>query len=349
MTLGNEFVGPFPSMRLTSEAPQRTTMDPEKITVKAYRRPFRRPLQTARGEWAVREGFILRVEAGGYVGFGEVAPLPEFGTETVSAAREFLEELVEQPELQIPKSFPCCAFALSAACTQATASRQYAVSALLPAGKSALRIGAQKTDAGYRNLKWKIGVAPLAEELPQAQALFTALPRGVKLRLDANASLTPNKLVAWLELLVDHADQVDYLEQPLPVGEETTMADHMAASGIQIALDESLNGKHGAHWLQPKNWAGPLVIKAALMGSASALADRLAPVADRVVLSSVFETGIGLANSLSLADRLPALKRPIGFDTLNTFDDALTPIESSPQIRLQDRTLYTAERIWNLI
>ena len=48
-------------------------------------------------------------------GYGEVAPLPSFGSETVAEATAFLEQLASEPEMNAPVNLPCCAFALSAA------------------------------------------------------------------------------------------------------------------------------------------------------------------------------------------------------------------------------------------
>ena len=85
------------------------------ISVKPYRRVFRQPLRTAHGEWVIREGFLVRVQQERYTGYGEVAPLPSFGSETLAEATEFLEQLVIEPEMSAPVNLPCCAFALSAA------------------------------------------------------------------------------------------------------------------------------------------------------------------------------------------------------------------------------------------
>ena len=319
------------------------------ITVKPYQRAFRHPLRTARGEWAIREGFLLRVEQGGLVGYGEVAPLPEFGSETVAEAGAFLEQLVLEPEREVPQELPCCAFALSAALMRTSSQRDYAVSALLPAGSAALRLATEKVNRGYSSLKWKIGVEPVAQESAVARSLLESLPAGVRVRLDANASLTSIELEQWLELLALFAGQVDYMEQPLACGEEAAMAQYMRTSGVAIALDESLNGLGGGRWLEPGAWAGPLVIKAPLMGDAALLAAKLEPVAGQVVLSSVFETGIGLENSLSLADALPEIVRPIGFDTVDAFGDGLNHISSAPVVCADTRSAYTPEKIWNLI
>jgi O-succinylbenzoate synthase len=123
----------------------------------------------------------------------------------------------------------------------------------------------------------------------------------------------------------------------------------MEATGIGIALDESLNGSDRERWLKPNAWAGVLVIKAPLMGELSQLADRLAPVAGQVVFSSVFETGIGLENSLRLADSLPQLFRSVGYDTIDAFNDELNYLQAAPTICASDRRSYDPELVWNLI
>jgi len=364
------------------------------ITIKPYERVFRHPLRTARGEWAVREGFILRVECDGQIGYGEVAPLPEFGSETVAEARMFLEQASREPDLAVPKSLPCCAFGLSAALReislfqddapqgvaqrgtfsgemagsvpqlesalrvryatraesiQACSRREYAVSGLLPAGSGVLRLASDKVAAGYRSLKWKIGVEPIAKELAIARGLMESLPASARVRFDANASLTISTFEQWLDFLVKFPEQVDYIEQPLACGEELAMARYMQASGVSIALDESLNALDGQRWLKPGAWAGPLVVKAPLMGDVAQLARELQPVAAQVVLSSVFETGIGLENSLRLADVLPGLARPIGFDTVVAFEDALNHVPPAPTICANARSAYDPKEVWNLI
>jgi len=346
------------------------------ISVKPYRRAFRQPLRTAHGEWATREGFLVRLEQEGRVGYGEVAPLPEFGSETLADAMAFLEQLTIQPEMAVPVNLPCCAFALSAAqifaergsldllkngeASNQGASRvpisrliapprDYSVSALLPSGSAALRLAAQKSKAGYCNMKWKIGIDPIAKEISTARSLFDSLPSTVRLRFDANAGLAASELEQWVEVLIPYRERIDFIEQPLACGQEALMSDYMEASGLCIALDESLNGSDRERWLKPNAWAGALVIKAPLMGELSQQADRLAAVAKQVVFSSVFETGIGLENSLRLADSLPQFFRPIGYDTMDAFNDGLNYLQAAPTICTSDRRAYDPDLIWNLI
>ena len=317
------------------------------ITYLPYRRVFRAPLRTAHGAWSVREGFIVRVKKAGQVGYGEVAPLPKFGTETVAQAESFLRKLVTTPALTVPASLPCCAFALSAAEAGIGVSSSYVVSGLLPAGPRALAVLESKVALGYHHFKWKIGVEPVVEELAILADLASRLPEGGMLRLDANASLDTRSLARWLDAVAALGDQVEYLEQPLAVGDEQEMAAAMASSGVPIALDESLNGEAGAHWLS--NWEGPLVIKAALMGDVGQLEKQLKAVAGRLVFSSVFETGVGLANALGLADRVGANKRAIGFDTLSAFDDVLQPLTAAPQLQVTQTDLLSIGQLWQTL
>jgi len=310
------------------------------------------PLRTARGTWSVREGFIIRVEENGFIGYGEVAPIPGFGTETVEAARVFLQELAENPFLEVPSDLPCCAFGLSSAHkarealppASTEALRDYKIAALLPAGRAALEVAKEKVGCGYEVFKWKIGVESVEEELGVLRDLLPLLPEHGKLRLDANGGLTGDQFEQWLAALSSSQKQIEYLEQPLSVGEELVMAAHASGSAIPIALDESLNGPNGAHWL--KEWTGPLVVKPALMGDVDSLIQLLLPITERVILSSVFETQVGLENALTLADRLPGLNRAIGFDTLAAFDDDLHVLKSSPIIHAVSRGEFSPETIW---
>jgi len=325
-----------------------------KLSFQRYRRAFTPPLRTAHGEWSVREGFIVRVEQGSAVGYGEVAPIPEFGTETLEVADTYLKNLTAD-RLQPKNSgelaeLPCCAFGISAAIEdlqgRSIPMRDYPVAALLPAGRAALDRVKVGIEQGYETFKWKIGVDPFAEEQRILEDLLKRLPANVRLRLDANGGLSVEIMERWLMQLKHHSEQIDYLEQPLPVGQESLMADYAETFKVPVALDESLNGLGSSRWLEAGAWSGPLVIKPALMGDREELIERLRPVAGQVVLSSVFETAVGLENTLSLADELPGLKRAIGFGTISAFADNLTVLESASVIHAARRVQVNLEGVY---
>ncbi|MEN8733928.1 MAG: o-succinylbenzoate synthase [Lentimonas sp.] len=318
-----------------------------------YQRAFSSPLRTSHGLWHERKGFIVRIEDSGRIGYGEIAPIPDFGTETIEAAGAFLLKLMKTPEIAIPVDLPCCAFGLSAALatladnnSQTSAiERSYPVSALLPAGKAAKEILRGKSARGYQSFKWKIGVEPMAVELALFAELVDLLPEGGTLRLDVNGGLEKAQLMGWIDTIAAQQSKVEYLEQPLPVGQEALMANVMNTTGVAIALDESLNGSGGRRWL--REWQGPLVVKPALMGDVDTLRVDLKSVADRVVLSSVFETAFGVINALTMANLLPELNRPIGFDTFATFDDALQLMPSASVLQLSEYSAVDLETLWH--
>lgn len=333
------------------------------LSYRPYRRAFRRPLQTAHGKWTHREGFILRLAGGGRQAYGEVAPLPEFGTETVEEAGAVLAGLVGSPGAEAPVVCPCCRFALSVAKQCLTGGDALVASAhggsasgieaprplagLLPGGAAALEAVGGKLAAGYRCLKWKIGLLPVEEEIALGAQLLRALPAGVKLRLDGNGGLSPDALERWLDFLVARSGQIEFVEQPLPPGAEATMAAMSASWGVPIALDESLNGSGGRQWFKPGAWTGPLVIKPLLMGELSALEPLLRPRAGALVYSSVFETVFGLRQALTLVHLLPTSPYALGFDTAAAFDDALSPGFAGPRLDIAQLSRIDLDQRWN--
>ncbi|PSR16406.1 hypothetical protein C8255_17945, partial [filamentous cyanobacterium CCP3] len=57
------------------------------LAVRQYRRRFLKPLHTAHGLWIWREGLLVRLQDSlDRVGYGEIAPIPWFGSETLEEA-----------------------------------------------------------------------------------------------------------------------------------------------------------------------------------------------------------------------------------------------------------------------
>lgn len=283
-------------------------------------------------------------QGGGRFGYGEVAPIPIFGTETLLSARAFLEAFIQDPSIELPINLPCCCFGVSSSKHSYSAQRRdYPIAGLLPAGHKALELAIEKVASGYRTLKWKVGVLDLVDEQAILHDLFKKTPNTVVFRLDPNASWSEQELVQWINFLQPYRHRIDFIEQPLALNKELIMANLVDQSGIAIALDESLNGSQAARWLC--EWKGPLVIKAPLMGNVDSLVERLRPRAKQLVLSSVFETGVGLLNTLELADALPEMNRAIGFDT-SIFLDKLNISIFKPLLKISDRRNISPDYIW---
>lgn len=323
------------------------------ISTHRYSRAFIRPMKTAKGEWAVRAGFLIQLESNGRRAYGEVAPIPEFGTESQSEAADFLNQIgagADWESFSVPESLPCCAFAFSSAraaldeSASVETDQQFKLAGLLPSGAQALGVLAEKRAAGFECFKWKIGVESFESEWALFRDLLAEGGPESRFRLDANASLNSQQTRAWLAAIGSSGsgDQIEFLEQPMPVGTETQMADLSEAFGIPIALDESLNGIEGRQWLSPKAWSGPLVLKPCLLGSITLFENCLEGLASRCVLSSSFETTVGLAQCLKLAKGLYSSQASprfaLGFDTQTAFDDSLGLNASLPELNLDQVT-----------
>jgi O-succinylbenzoate synthase len=85
-----------------------------------YRRRFVRSLSTSHGNWDVRDGIILRLtDENGQVGWGEIAPLSWFGSETLEQALSFCcqqpQEITAEAIFSIPAALPACQFGFESA------------------------------------------------------------------------------------------------------------------------------------------------------------------------------------------------------------------------------------------
>jgi muconate cycloisomerase len=97
---------------------------------------------------------------------------------------------------------------------------------------------AERSAAGYRIFKVKMGALPLVEDLDRVTALREALGPDVSLRVDANQGWTRG--AAGVALPVLAGLRVAFVEQPLPGGDTAGLAALQSASGASIAADESL-------------------------------------------------------------------------------------------------------------
>ena len=324
-----------------------------RIETRGYRRRFERPLATANGPWRVREGLLVRLEDDdGRIGFGEVAPLRRAGCETLPAARRFFQELGprldDESFRSIARDLPCCRIALESSrsfINEPEVPFSFANTALLPGSEVAILALERALSDGYTTFKMKIGVREREEEQHVIAALLEGLPPGAKLRLDANGSLGPRTLRNWLEFLRGRPG-VDFLEQPMPVGEEEEAAEIGASFQTELALDESVSAQGQLiNIASGRLWTGPLVIKPLLFGDLDELVRMAGPMNNRFIVSSVFETGIGLLTALRTAAAL-GVDDAVGFGSLAYLDDELRGIAPAPKLTSDDISLSTLEEIW---
>lgn len=149
-------------------------------------------------------------------------------------------------------------------------------------------------------LKAKIDGRRTLAEQRRIEGLLKVLAEGVRLRLDANQSMDLSAAACWLEWIGRHP-QVEFIEQPMAVGSESRWLEEFGGDAAKIALDESVASRADFSRLREEGWPGYFVLKPMLFGDPRILFSLPAEARKRVVLSSVFESGIGFARLLQLA------------------------------------------------
>ena len=257
-----------------------------------YQLAFKRPWQTSRGVMTQRDGRLLRLRtADGLVGWGDAAPLPEFGI-SAAAAQEFAEE---------------CAYLDLTAQRQGVSLAQYlsgepapqsiTVNAVLG---SIFSVKPADIPAGYQTLKLKVGIGSVTEEIRQLQALSAALPAGCRWRLDANAAWSLAD--ARFFIAACRNLPIEGLEEPLAQPSHEQLRALQQDASFPLAIDESTHLLDDAFWHSPP--VARLIIKPARCGGllvSVALALRARAAGLEVVVTSSLESACGLLAFAHLA------------------------------------------------
>ncbi|PSN14456.1 o-succinylbenzoate synthase [filamentous cyanobacterium CCT1] len=316
------------------------------LAVRQYRRRFVRPLHTAHGLWIWREGLLVRLrDSLGRVGYGEIAPIPWFGSEALEEALSFCK--VQGGEWQtatVPAGLPATQFGLGCALAELNGERGFSgdepaiayICGLLPTGAAAMELVSQRLAQGHRTLKWKIGVQAIADEIYLLQRLIEKLPQHIQLRLDANGGLLIDQAEEWLAVCdrINSDPQtaaIEHLEQPLSPDQVPAMIELDRRYQTAIALDESVATVDQLEGCWNQGWRGVVVVKPAIAGSPQRLQAFCQSHQPQMVFSSAFETVVGRRAALAVASRCSSAQAPaLGFGTQGWFADdwdTLTPAE----------------------
>lgn len=198
-----------------------------------YVLPFRQPWQTAQGSLNERRGKLIRLrDEGGLIGWGDCAPLPEFGIDE-AAATAFAEECA-----QLDLRSQIAGRALNAWLSDAPPVANLAVNCNLGALFN-VAPGAVQTavSAGYSILKLKIGIASPDAEIAALQRLVNQLPGNIELRLDANRAWSTAEARRFIEGC--RQLPVESLEEPLSEPDLPELAWLQARAAFPLAIDES--------------------------------------------------------------------------------------------------------------
>jgi o-succinylbenzoate synthase len=295
--------------------------------------PFRRPFPTATGMWLVRDAWLIRVlDADGRIGLGEAVlePATNEVAETILAAliREAAEGATEGrlPSLGDLEIHGAPGRALNAAIASSLldlerpggqpegefAGHWVGVNATIPSigSNAAAEAARQSVAAGFRTLKVKAGAERETDVLVErVRAIRAAVGPDVRLRLDVNGVWDLDAAEERLAAIA-HFD-IEYVEQPLAPDDFDGLAELRRRVQVPIAADEAAASVQAVRALLAAEAVDVLVVKPARVGGPAAVAEIAQRAAERgvpVVISTLFESGIGIAAALAMAAALPDVR-----------------------------------------
>ncbi|MFZ1729817.1 MAG: o-succinylbenzoate synthase [Bacteroidota bacterium] len=313
----------------------------------ALRRPFRT------SGWVLTQRdillFSLHDHERGLSGWGESAPLPSFGTEKYSDSHHALEAAVlafsrlkEIPSRGLPdidalipalRDAPAARYAVECALLDLQSRMngvsmaetlggiqqpRIAVNITIGAGSAAEAAAAAETAwrEGYSCLKLKVGKGTLEEDVERIRAVRLAVPENMLLRLDANGAYDFEQAEAALREFAMY--DIDYIEQPVPVGADDELAALTGLRIISIAADESAQNLTQARRLLERRAVDLFVVKPMAAGGlidCRRFALEAAGQGCDVVFTSLIDSSVGRQAAAQLCASLPDSPRHHGLAT----------------------------------
>lgn len=306
-----------------------------------YRLPLTKPLQMLGHTLHERTGLLLQLEDhSGRQAEGEIAPLPGVHSET-------LEDCLRQlhagfAEFKWPHLSPSVRFGLEMAQwnlreQQGQTTPAGPLTALAPLPVNGLLTGSgadlvaeceRLQSAGVQAVKLKVGRESVATDVERVQTVRETLGPEAELRLDANRAWTLEQAHAFAKQI--QGCEIAYCEEPLQRPEDLPKLHER--TNLPLALDESL-------WTNPEPSTLPLqgiravILKPGVLGGWRASSrwvrwtkkQRL-----RVVFTSCFESGLGLAWIARMTTTLSRTPTPCGLDTGKWLAQDL--VDPSPEV-----------------
>ncbi|UCD62692.1 MAG: o-succinylbenzoate synthase [Candidatus Zixiibacteriota bacterium] len=315
--------------------------------------PLKRPLALKSATITSRTGLALRLEDdSGNIGWGETSPLPAFSREDIDiAARQLMDVGSSLTALPVTDDLeklngrfdfalagfslaPSVRFGLESAVLNLLASaRKVSLPQLLGGGKRAavtvngLLVGEddeilQQASAlkqkGYNAFKLKVGRRPVQADISLTEKVRRAIGDSASLRLDANRAwdvVEAHAFMVGVSLL-----DIQYIEEPARNLDQLRKLLYKTTPPVPVALDESLLE------LAPEDLASPypvkaVVVKPTLLGleRAACFARSAREHGITAVISSSFESSLGLYTLAALSEALNQSGVACGLDTLDWF------------------------------
>ncbi|MCK4461644.1 MAG: o-succinylbenzoate synthase, partial [candidate division Zixibacteria bacterium] len=301
-----------------------------------------------------RRGIIVELrDEIGRTAFGEVAPLVGFSRESLDDAEHQLTRLrFSVTDAAIPDDLeelsggferwlgaydlsPSVRFGFEAATLSLIAARRgvqlcrlisdhpldkITVNALLTGEQSEiLERAGQLRNEGWRAFKLKVGRRAVDDDIRLTREVRQRIGPDAILRLDANQRYSHSEFAQFAEA-VRECD-IDYIEEPLSSLADLQVLLEASETPLPLALDETLQimkpeDLHRCHKIKA------IVLKPTMLGleRAAQFARVAIGCGVETVISSSFESGVGLVTLAQVAAGINATDIPVGLDTSGWFE-----------------------------
>jgi o-succinylbenzoate synthase len=178
--------------------------------------------------------------------------------------------------------------------------------------------------AGYSCIKLKVRGGHPDAEIERIAAVRAAIGSDMHLRLDANEGWTSAEAVAILSQCAPYA--IQYVEQPLPAADLDGMHTLRYNIPVPIAADEAVYDLESARRVLAHDAAAVLIIKPQLAGGLRVGRQIISEATQhgvQCVITSMIESGVGIAAALHLAAASPEITMECGLATLHLLADDL--------------------------
>lgn len=232
-----------------------------KFTLSVYktRQPLSTPYHLVFGSLVAFDTFYVVLYDGDNCGFGEVTPLPGYSTESAQSVSLDLIQICKSIEKtqnigdEIDRLYETAPFAASGlACAVETLAEGSSLAFETPIDKPVplthLCHGHSFTDTvaqakrlttqGAKSLKFKVGIAPVEDEIDLLKAIALKVGPNIEIRIDANQSLSFEQALKLCVAL--EGVGIDWLEQPFKNGDWDTPKLLAEQVSMPIFLDESI-------------------------------------------------------------------------------------------------------------
>jgi o-succinylbenzoate synthase len=321
------------------------------ITLHPFTLPLVQPFRSSLGTFDHRQGLIVRVEANGFVGYGEASPLPGLSTETIEDLHaDLLPLAATDPPLglqpsEIDEWVSAHAHTTSGRHGLATAlldrsARQRAIplcQILHPRPMTEVPISHLYTNdeallhatmLGVQTVKVKVGIGTVEEEAKHLKSIRSIIGPGVDIRLDANGAWTEAEAKEALTHFAPY--RIATIEEPVQHRDIDAMA-RLRATGVAIAADESVRTMDELNAIIAANAVDIVVIKPMLVGSpitAVHMMHTAAKAGIQIIVTTTIDAAVGRLTALHIAAAGPqGQMRSCGLNTgaWLASDNARTP------------------------